>query len=70
MSKMWRNAFGIKPCHKGGGPPVTSPHPAGKGSRPRPYRPAAWAEGWTRIFGSKSKAGRSRKNEKRKRKEG
>ena len=48
---------------------MTSPHPAGKGSRPRPYRPAAWNEGWTRIFGSKSKAGRSRKNEKRKKKE-
>ena len=39
---------------------MTSPHPAGKGSRPRPYSPSAYGAGWTRIFGSQKKAGRSR----------
>jgi len=39
---------------------MTSPHPAGKGSRPRPYKVSAWNEGHTRIFGSQKKAGRSR----------
>ena len=48
---------------------MTTAHPAGKGSRPRPYSPIAYGAGWDRIFGSKKKAGRSRKNEKRKKKE-
>lgn len=49
---------------------MTNPQPpppagAGKGSRPRPYSPSAYGAGWDRIFGSKKKAGRSRrKNEK------
>lgn len=36
-------------------------HPAGKGSRPRPYNPSAYGAGWDRIFGSKKKAGRSKR---------
>lgn len=40
---------------------MTAPHPAGKGSRPRPYSVRAWNEGHDRIFGSKKKAGRSRR---------
>ena len=39
---------------------MTAPHPAGKGSRPRPYRVAAWDKGYRRIFGSKKKAGGNR----------
>ena len=50
---------------------MTAPPPAGagKGSRPRPYSPSAYGAGWDRIFGSKKKAGQSKKNEKRKKKE-
>jgi hypothetical protein len=40
---------------------MTSPHPAGKGTDRRRYNLAAWNEGHDRIFGSKKKAGRSRR---------
>ena len=49
------------PLRKARGRGMTAPHPAGKGTDRRRYDMAAWDAGYRRIFGSKKKAGRSRK---------
>ena len=40
---------------------MSKANPAGKGTDRRRYDLAAWYAGYRRIFGSKKKAGRSRK---------